>query len=170
MTYAEKLKDPRWQKKRLEIFSRDEFTCNSCGCKDKTLHLHHKYYRPKTVIWDYPDDALVTLCEDCHSEATDYITAFDSQFKTFFAPSELLDLASAIHHANSTGCLMGDSRFLALAICELITQAGSSVHPRGSFVDLVEAASKKLALNKWNGEPAAFIEACGNSTNLAEPL
>lgn len=28
MTYAEKLKDPRWQKKRLRILERDAFACH----------------------------------------------------------------------------------------------------------------------------------------------
>lgn len=30
MTYSQKLRDPRWQKKRLEILERDSFTCQHC--------------------------------------------------------------------------------------------------------------------------------------------
>lgn len=30
MSYAEQLKDPRWQKKRLEILNRDEWKCTWC--------------------------------------------------------------------------------------------------------------------------------------------
>jgi 5-methylcytosine-specific restriction endonuclease McrA len=30
-TYSELLKSPKWQKKRLEIMSRDKFTCKKCG-------------------------------------------------------------------------------------------------------------------------------------------
>ena len=44
MTYKEKLLDPRWQKKRLEILNRDNFTCQCCGDDKKTLNIHHKYY------------------------------------------------------------------------------------------------------------------------------
>lgn len=29
--YAKKLMDPRWQKKRLEIFKRDGWKCQNCG-------------------------------------------------------------------------------------------------------------------------------------------
>lgn len=29
--YKEKLKDPRWQKKRLQIFERDDWCCQKCG-------------------------------------------------------------------------------------------------------------------------------------------
>jgi hypothetical protein len=31
MKYAEKLKDPRWQKKRLEVFQRDDFIVSLPG-------------------------------------------------------------------------------------------------------------------------------------------
>ena len=67
MTYSEKLKDPRWQKRRLEIMNRDKFRCCLCYDGIKTLHVHHKYYTHDTEPWDYPDDVFQTLCEDCHT-------------------------------------------------------------------------------------------------------
>ena len=70
--YLEKLKDPRWQKKRLEIFERDGWACASCDDKNNTLVCHHRYYLPGKEPWDYPEDALVTLCEDCHEGETEY--------------------------------------------------------------------------------------------------
>lgn len=71
MAYADLLKDPRWQKKRLQILNRDEFTCRNCGLGTKTLHVHHKvYFKQKTNPWDYPDNLLVTLCEECHAEVS----------------------------------------------------------------------------------------------------
>lgn len=30
------------------------------------LHVHHKYYRKGLLAWEYPDEALITLCWDCH--------------------------------------------------------------------------------------------------------
>jgi hypothetical protein len=66
MSYAEKLKDPRWQRKRLEILQRDDFTCKKCGDKQTTLHVHHRRYFKGNDPWDYPNELLVTLCEDCH--------------------------------------------------------------------------------------------------------
>ncbi len=68
MTYADKLKDPRWQKKRLEIFERDNFQCQDCGSQSKVLHVHHGYYSPRKQPWETPDKLLVTVCEDCHSK------------------------------------------------------------------------------------------------------
>lgn len=66
MTYAEKLLDPRWQKKRLEIFSRDNWTCLSCGRLDMTLSVHHRQYIDGRDPWDYPDHMLATYCKNCH--------------------------------------------------------------------------------------------------------
>lgn len=73
MTYSEKLKDPRWQKKRLEILKRDDFTCQWCGDKANTLHVHHLEYHKGRDPWNYDDDCLITLCVNCHEcEADDY--------------------------------------------------------------------------------------------------
>jgi hypothetical protein len=67
MKYSDKLKDPRWQKKRLEIFERDGWACCNCGDKESMLAVHHLRYIPEREPWDYPSDILMTLCEDCHS-------------------------------------------------------------------------------------------------------
>lgn len=63
--YSEKLKDPRWQKKRLKILELDNWTCTECSCKTDTLHVHHKDYKGKDP-WDTPDAYLCTLCSKCH--------------------------------------------------------------------------------------------------------
>jgi hypothetical protein len=79
MTYIEKLKDPRWQKKRLEIFQRDDFTCRFCGRKDKSLHLHHTEYINAVEPWEYPDESLLTICEDCHFIEYEYRKEYESK-------------------------------------------------------------------------------------------
>jgi 5-methylcytosine-specific restriction endonuclease McrA len=70
LIYADKLKDPRWQRKRLEIFERDNWTCRFCGDNTNTLHIHHLRYIPFTEPWDYPDNLLVTVCDSCHETFT----------------------------------------------------------------------------------------------------
>lgn len=67
-TYSEKLKDPRWQKKRLEIMQRDKFCCKKCGDAETTLHVHHKEYHAGLRPWDYENKNYITLCEHCHTE------------------------------------------------------------------------------------------------------
>lgn len=65
-TYLQKLKDPRWQKKRLQILERDEWKCRLCESEHTTLHVHHLAYRKGADPWDYTKESLVTLCESCH--------------------------------------------------------------------------------------------------------
>jgi len=64
MTYSEKLKDPRWQKKRLEILQRDNWACQICGDDENTLHVHHYKYCGEP--WEVDSKYLKTLCADCH--------------------------------------------------------------------------------------------------------
>jgi len=68
MTYAEKLRDPRWQKLRLLILERDNWQCTDCLDKTSTLHVHHLDYEKDVEPWDYPEYYLITLCETCHKE------------------------------------------------------------------------------------------------------
>ncbi len=68
-SYFEKLKDPKWQKRRLEIMERDNFTCRTCRSTEDTLNVHHTHYRKGADPWDYDDDHLLTLCERCHGLA-----------------------------------------------------------------------------------------------------
>ena len=65
MTYAEKLQDPRWKKKRLSILDRDGSRCVVCGSR-VSLQIHHCYYVSQRMPWEYPNDSLVTVCDDCH--------------------------------------------------------------------------------------------------------
>jgi hypothetical protein len=73
-TYSEKLKHPNWQRKRLQILQNHQFTCDSCESTTNTLHVHHGYYKRGADPWDYPDDALHVLCEDCHAESQQKLT------------------------------------------------------------------------------------------------
>ena len=68
MKYSDKLKDPRWQKKRLEILEERKWLCESCGDGKKTLHVHHKYYDYDKDPWDYQSQAYSVLCEECHED------------------------------------------------------------------------------------------------------
>lgn len=83
MSYYLKLKDPRWQKKRLEILQRDEFCCNYCGDEESELHVHHHYYVYGKEIWDYEDDALSTLCSKCHNLETERIRITKENLRGF---------------------------------------------------------------------------------------
>jgi hypothetical protein len=70
-TYYEKLKDPRWQKKRLEVMQQNDFSCEICGDGDNTLNVHHKEYFKDLEPWDYDVSQLACLCESCHENSHD---------------------------------------------------------------------------------------------------
>lgn len=83
--YSEKLLDPRWQKVKSTIQIRDHFACKKCGCKDSTLHVHHRHYLPLREPWDYPEALLVLLCAKCHKEEEQ-------------AADVIKEMAPALHH------------------------------------------------------------------------
>lgn len=64
--YAKKLDDPRWLARRIEILQRDKLTCCDCGSTSKPIHVHHVIYHRGKQPWEYGDELLRTLCEDCH--------------------------------------------------------------------------------------------------------
>ncbi len=68
-SYNKLLGDYRWYEKRMEIIERDNYTCQRCGIEASDgvlLNVHHKYYAKNKLPWEYPNDALITLCDNCH--------------------------------------------------------------------------------------------------------
>jgi len=97
LTYAEKLKSPLWQKKRLEIMERAGFACEGCGSRTETLHVHHGYYERSLEPWEYDGLTLWCLCESCHVLAQEALR--DVQFEiahlnpTRLSPAMILNLS-----------------------------------------------------------------------------
>lgn len=66
MKYSSLLKDPRWQKKRLEALQEVGFRCQKCSSTTKTIDVHHLFYMTGRMPWEYELEDLRVLCEDCH--------------------------------------------------------------------------------------------------------
>lgn len=114
MNYAEKLRDPRWQKKRLEILERDNFCCRECGDKKTELHVHHLIYFSKTEPWDFPNCCLVTVCKNCHKTRQ----SFEQQWKSV-ASNRSTSFLAASHYLLS--CILSvttEDYFLSLLCAE----------------------------------------------------
>lgn len=101
--YTEKLKDGRWQKKRLEILDRDAWKCQQCGEDAETgtiLHVHHKRYFASREPWDVPSGSLVTLCASCHEIQTesvaDLISEIQAGLRDKFLHDDLQDIAAGL--------------------------------------------------------------------------
>lgn len=66
--YSDKLKNPKWQRKRLEILNLRGFKCELCSCETKELHVHHRFYLKGREVWEYDNDVFKVLCCDCHEK------------------------------------------------------------------------------------------------------
>ena len=87
-TYEELLQTQSWKEKRLKILNRDNYTCTFCHKQKPVMVVHHKYYlkypnEQHVLPWDYPDDALITLCDDCHKwwHANNKVKVYHKKFK-----------------------------------------------------------------------------------------
>lgn len=83
MTYAQKLKDPRWQKLRLRTLEKRGWKCERCSAGHRTLHVHHKRYRGQP--WEAGDADLEVLCEPCHSAEHGKTTPRTKRFSVYCA-------------------------------------------------------------------------------------
>lgn len=92
-TYSEKLRDPRWQRKKAEVILRDDCTCNDCGDTEKTLNVHHCHYE-RGGPWDTADGLLMTLCEDCHKRRQKLEDGVRRSLGIMFAKMEIQELES----------------------------------------------------------------------------
>jgi len=78
-----KYKDPRWQKKRLEVMQQASFRCESCESDTKTLNVHHKSYKKNRNPWEYEEHELECLCEDCHNVKHEVKSRLDTVLHDF---------------------------------------------------------------------------------------
>lgn len=126
-SYSDKLKDPRWQKRRLDIMNRDSFTCQWCFSGDKMLVVHHRYYLPKTEPWDYNDSCLITICQDCHETEHEIRPAVEQALimacrQVGFQPHDLQCLSQAIMNTST------DTHLFFQAIGTLLSEQDITVH------------------------------------------
>lgn len=118
MDYKEQIKSPKWQKRRLEIMQRDNFTCQLCGDTESMLNVHHLCYHKKRNIWEYEDWELITLCENCHKEehsSMDYIISEIESIKSrgvtmreIVSALDTIDVSLYLGHDDCINGIVGD--------------------------------------------------------------
>lgn len=64
--YDQELKNPRWQKRRLEKMQQAGWKCEICGDDKEELNVHHPEYNGRQA-WEYTLSDLECLCKTCHS-------------------------------------------------------------------------------------------------------
>jgi hypothetical protein len=149
MKYTDKLKDPRWQKKRLEIFSRDNFTCQCCNSTENTLVVHHFKYSGEP--WDIDSKHLLTLCEECH------------QGEHKFRPDEENELINTykeksytIDHINWIKVLINGTTLTADQVVFIMINTLSNSNYSKDIFDKILSDQKDFWNNKEYGGP--FID------------
>lgn len=132
--YVDELKHPRWQEKRLRVFEAAGFHCERCGNADQQLHAHHKIYLKGRRPWEYEDQLLECLCDDCHERAHDeqqQLALIVAQQPTAKLPYLMDALLGAVYDR----------------------EVPSQMSPR------VHALFTKIGKALSTGEPTAFIDA-----------
>lgn len=105
VNYTEKLKDPRWQRKRSLILQRDRYLCRECRRPARSLDVHHFHY-VRGEPWDVEDHFLITLCRECHKDRQD----IDDRAKEALALIlSQCDLAGATHLADELSARASDA-------------------------------------------------------------
>ena len=64
--YSDKLRDPRWQQRRLRVLDTHRWACEDCGGTKEQLEVHHCYYLRGNEPWEHGDNLLMCLCAHCH--------------------------------------------------------------------------------------------------------
>lgn len=120
--YSQLLRNPFWQKKRNSILERDNYTCQVCNDQFTNLQVHHKYY-VDAMPWEYPDEALITLCELCH-EKEEFLKWLNKNIsyllaRDVFIKSDIIGVYNGIrlrvtlnNHAESVSRYMADIKKL----------------------------------------------------------
>lgn len=125
-TYAELLRHPEWQKKRLRVMERAEFRCAECGDNEATLNVHHSYYTKGAKPWEYPDESLKCLCEACHERRH----AMLNEAKQLLGFLSSGSLAAAIGYVKAK--LLGETFFDGPPSCLPTSPTGKLLLPVGT--------------------------------------
>jgi Zn finger protein HypA/HybF involved in hydrogenase expression len=150
-----KYKDPRWQKKRLEVMQQADFRCESCESGEKTLNVHHKSYKKNHNPWEYDEWELECLCEDCHNEKhkiKDRLTAALHNFKTDvnfdYTEDELLGFLDAKMADGPFGDIPISYEYLR-GYCAANLLDVDEVNANGKLDEIIEAENGRLICNTF---------------------
>lgn len=154
LTYSEKLLDPRWQKLRVQILERDAWTCQRCGRKDKTLHVHHARY-DRGDPWETRPELLFVVCADCHLVEQD---AYRDCLNNFLTSLGSLGIQSSIDLAFLGYLADLDHRERYGAYIEEGTAESRAASIALAVVIFGEEKKKRIAAGLWHISAAAQAE------------
>ena len=142
-SYYEKLKDVRWQKKRLEVLNERQWTCQHCGIGGGELHgkqlqVHHGYYEKNLDPWEYDNTTLWVLCNECHENIEVLLLEIRRKLGAV-RPEKILDVYEALQKIDEPRHEHTERWALRLVMDTL-----SYVHENGlqATVDVVEKRAR----------------------------
>jgi hypothetical protein len=158
MKYSDKLKDPRWQKKRLQVMEKANFKCVQCGDSKNTLAVHHMVYIKGKEPWDYQDDLLKCFCEKCH----EYQHGLTQEMALLSGMMDLNQLGSTVGYMYAlTGIVHKNKKMVQFANIEMAVGYFSAL-----FCKLAaEMAEKTVPLNGLLTEDSLIKIVEGYNTN-----
>lgn len=113
MDYKEQIKSPKWQKRRLEIMEKDNFTCQLCGDTETMLNVHHLSYHRDRNIWEYEDWELMTLCENCHKDEHSSLDDLNSYVESIKSRGVTMREIIALLNAIEVDLYLGHDRVIS---------------------------------------------------------
>ena len=126
--YREQLSTPEWKARRQEVYARDGRACVECGKSGVRINCHHSYYVSKKYPWEYPLEAFVTLCDQCHDaidheKVMKFASAEDAEMwfifeevETEFFQLERQERADRIERLEDQGAVWdGNGRYYSLS-------------------------------------------------------
>lgn len=169
MTYAEQLKHPNWQRKRLEVMEAAGFECQDCGDGDTTLNVHHRRYVKGRMVWEYEPHELACLCEPCHRqqherrELLDLMLLADDGSALFQAIGLLGGFLDGRYDGDVSeeAERIGDPYFDLGVLASMVLGHGPEAYVR--IVDLIQpqglSPSQRAAIERWRGFADALQKA-----------
>ena len=163
LSYSEKLQDIRWKRRRDYIKKRDYYACQACFEHNKPLYVHHRYYEADKDPWDYPDNALVSLCQECHELENEhtregYERKLLKLFKKNFFVGDLEQLIDGFEKmemintsyliASTLKWIVSDKKRLSLAIHRNIKHIQQSISQKTKENNIVQLSLKGIGENE----------------------
>lgn len=162
LSYTDQLKHPKWQRRRLEIMQRADFHCESCKSGEITLNVHHKLYRKGAMAWEYADNELQCLCENCHKGRHDVIAEIEALLHEL--PTE--SLFQVRTYAGAIAVALGRLKSIPLTDSDELRQHGMFLGVMGAFFipQWQSAADEVLrsAVRFSRAEMAAILRRAGD--------
>jgi hypothetical protein len=145
--YWQLLRDPRWQRKRLEVMERAGFACEDCGETTKTLNVHHTHYVKGRKPWEYQTSELRCLCEDCHASTSEKIAEINRRVGAL-SPDILDEIIGFVRGQELINSAVGSDPDESLLIFNF-AQARGAASAFGITGDGIDAAHDHAIANGW---------------------